>query len=183
MSRTTRLVLLFALAQTALVLIYWGVERQRTRSTAPHHLSNAAPQRIDEPLPELELRAPDGSRHRLAHVARPTLVHFWATWCAPCREELPGLLDVPERADLDVVAIALDRDWPAVAAFFDGPPPANVFLADPDAVSTGLGVHTLPVTFLVAPPGKLTARFDGARDWADRDFAAAWLQTPTPGAP
>ena len=70
------------------------------------------PPRIPERLPEITLPGPDGVKHRLADwKGRPLLINFWATWCDPCRREIPLLQRLRhERAadGLEVVGIAVD---------------------------------------------------------------------------
>lgn len=163
--------------QVALVGLYWLVEAQRSSDRrAEAELGTAPPQRVEGLMPALSLWAPDGSRHELRDVDRPTLVHFWATWCPPCRTELPGLLAIPENHPVDVVAIALDRDWRAVEHFLDGRPPATVFIGDATQAEASFAIRTLPVTYLVGAGGKLRLRFDGARDWTDRTFLSSWME-------
>ena len=131
MNRSVRVVLAIAATQVALVVIYWLVEGRRSSDRrAEAELGTAPPQRVDGLMLSLSLRAHDGTRHELRDVDRATLVHFWATWCPPCRTELPGLLAIPEKHPVDVVAIALDRDWSEVERFLDGRPPATVFIGD-----------------------------------------------------
>lgn len=166
---------MIAAVQVALVGIYWLIEGRRSPDRrAEAKLSTAPPQRVDGLMPPLSLRAHDGTRHDLRDVDRATLVHFWATWCPPCRTELPGLLSLPQEAPVDVMAIALDEDWSDVERFLDGPPPATVFLADSSEAEAAFGVRTLPVTYLIEPGRLLRLRFDGARDWGDSGFLKVW---------
>jgi cytochrome c biogenesis protein CcmG, thiol:disulfide interchange protein DsbE len=180
LKRSVRIVLVIAAVQAALVGVYWVVEGPRSadrRSAdrrAEAELGTAPPQRVDGRMPPLALRAHDGTRHELRDVDRATLVHFWATWCPPCRTELPGLLAIPEKHPMDVVAIALDRDWSEVERFLDGRPPATVFLGDSAEAEAAFGIRTLPVTYLIAPGGHLRLRFDGAREWGDSAFLKTW---------
>lgn len=177
MSRSARVVLVIAAMQVALVGIYWVVEARRlSDGHAEGEPRSAPPQRVDGLMPALSLRAHDGSRHELRDVDRATLVHFWATSCPPCRKELPGLLAVPEKHPVDVVAIALDRDWSDVERFLGGRLPANVFIGDAAQVEATFGIRTLPVTYLLSPGGRLRLQFNGARDWSDRAFWGTWRE-------
>ena len=69
-------------------------------------------QRVPEVLPELALPGLDGTPHRLTDwKGRPLVVNFWATWCEPCRREIPLLKSLRrERATdrLEIVGIAID---------------------------------------------------------------------------
>jgi thiol-disulfide isomerase/thioredoxin len=118
--------------------------------------------------PELDLITKDGVAHRWdGPEGKLTLVHFWATWCAPCRDELPALLEVASshHGSLRVLAVSLDDGWPAVSLFFDDSIPAEIYrLADARARDR-YGVSSLPDTFVVAASGELIARAHGPRDW------------------
>jgi thiol-disulfide isomerase/thioredoxin len=75
----------------------------------------AAPQ-VPESLPDIALPGPDGKVHRLLEWAgRPLVVNFWATWCEPCRREIP-LLNELRRENaanrLEIVGIAIDQADP-----------------------------------------------------------------------
>ncbi len=133
-------------------------------------------------MPALSLTARDGTSAGLPTTQRRTLVHFWATWCPPCRFELPGLLALSDDGRVDVVAIALDDDWADVDRFLDRRAGANVFLGNASEARSALGVHTLPVTFVVES-GQIRLRFDGARDWSDSTFSNTWVRTDDLGSP
>lgn len=78
----------------------------------PAEVAAEPPPQIPERLPEITLPGPDGVKHRLADwKGRPLLINFWATWCDPCRREIPLLQRLRhERAadGLEVVGIAVD---------------------------------------------------------------------------
>jgi peroxiredoxin len=81
------------------------------RPPAPLPDATPAP-RMPERLPQIELPGLDGRTHRLAEwTGRPLVVNFWATWCDPCRREIPLLRTLRhERAPegLEVIGIAVD---------------------------------------------------------------------------
>ena len=175
MRRPLRLVLAICAVQALLMGAYWIVEILRSESdNTPSVLSTAPPQRLRGSMPELSVRGRDGLPRALGAMQRPTLVHFWATWCPPCRVELPGLLELADGGPLDVVTIALDRDWAEVERFL-GRPPVRMLLGDAAEVEARLGVRALPATFLVDAKGDLRLRFDGARDWRNTRFVGDWI--------
>lgn len=177
MNRSARWVLTILTVQAAMIGAYWVVERQRMRApSAARALGTEPPQRVEMSIPPLTLRRRDGSTARMSPPARPTLVHVWATWCPPCRDELPALLALPNERAVDVVAIALDTDWATVERFLDGQGGSHVLLGDGARVERALGVRSLPVTFLLTPgASRVALRFDGARDWANESFVQRWL--------
>lgn len=176
MNRTGRIVLALAVVQAALVGTYWLVERDRfAADESEATLSIAAPVRVDGRVQGLSLMTREGESFVWTAPEQPTLVHFWATWCPPCVAELPGILALPQAYPVEVVAVALDKEWADVDPFFGGRSPARVFLGDPVEAEAVFGVHTLPVTFLVEPGGRMRLRFDGARDWTSARFSSAWM--------
>lgn len=176
MKQALRWVSILVGLQLALVVAYWLVERNRTMGATG--LSTRPPQIVDMGVPHLTLRRPDGTIEPMRSPRRPTLVHIWATWCPPCREELPSLLSLPSNRAVDVLAIALDEDWAEVERFLGGRDAPNVVLGNPSEVERVLGVTTLPVTLLLlAGEGTPVRRFDGARDWSDKLFVGAYLTT------
>ncbi len=170
MTRRTRIALTITtlvVAQLLAVLIYLAVERSREHPPA----RDFAAQRLSgsELAPVIAGTRADGSAVTITWPAEGArLVHFWATWCEPCRDELPGLLafarDMRGRG-IEVVAIAVDDDWKAIGAFFGGAVPREVMMETDAAAHKRFGVSTLPDTYLVDRSGKLIERYPGARDW------------------
>lgn len=109
------------------------------------------------------------------------VLNFWATWCAPCRHEMPAL-DALQAAlggdDFAVVPVATGRNpLPAITRFFDEIDVMGLpILRDPtQAMSRGMGVLGLPVTVILNPEGQEIARMTGDADWAG-DSALAILR-------
>jgi thiol-disulfide isomerase/thioredoxin len=142
-------------------------------------LGNSPPISLDGVAPAVSFRRRDGTRVALQALERPTLVHFWATWCPPCIEELPGLLALSDDAEFDVLAVSLDKDWESIESFFAGRLPDRVVRGNGSEVQSMLGLSNLPASLLVASDGRLRLRFDGPRDWRDAAFVERWLPNPT----
>ncbi|ETX27655.1 TlpA family protein disulfide reductase [Roseivivax isoporae] len=115
----------------------------------------------------------DGETASLGDYAgKWVLVNFWATWCAPCREEMPMLSDLQRDlggADFEVVTIATGRNpKPAMRAFFDEIGVDNLpLLRDPKSgLAREMSVLGLPITVLLNPDGQEVARLQGDADWS-----------------
>lgn len=156
----------FLLAQVAAVAVYRWVENARERDDAPRFRS----EHVDAPASPITMSRPDGAPMSLESLrGRRVLLHFWATWCAPCRVELPKLLELGRSLGNDgrisVIAVAMDDDWEAVRQFFNGTIPPEVVRVEANEAERLYGVSTLPDTYLIDASGHLRLRFRGARDW------------------
>ena len=119
---------------------------------------------------DLLLVRPDGTSRRLTDLrGRFVLLHFWATWCPPCREEFPALIEtgrqLAREREFELVAVTLDEDWGVLREFFRGEIPAEVYRDRGGDGSERYDLSTLPETFLLAPDGRPVLRFAGAREW------------------
>lgn len=116
---------------------------------------------------------PDESAHSLAkYEGKYTLVNFWATWCAPCRKEMPMLAELQTEFGGDafeVVTIATGRNSiEGMRRFFDEIEVDNLPLyRDPkQALARDMAVLGLPITVILDPEGNEIARLRGDADWA-----------------
>lgn len=164
------------LVQALLIGIYLHFESERSsEEDSQTKLGTAAPTQIEGAFPPLIAERRDGTGVSV-DPARPTLIHLWATWCPPCRKELPGLLAL-DGDRLQVIAIAMDPNWQALDKFFEGRVPPQVVRGDANVLNAQLSIQTLPVTFLVDGTNAHALRFDGARDWGAQSFRKLWFAT------
>ena len=98
------------------------------------------------------------------------LINFWATWCHPCREEMPdlqGLSDSLGPENFAVIGVSIDQDSNLAREFLlqSGIRFANFHDPEQTLSSGRLGIRVLPATYIVDPDGAILARIDGGRSW------------------
>jgi thiol-disulfide isomerase/thioredoxin len=122
-------------------------------------------------LPDLRLTGLDGSFLETRSLrGRVLVLNAWATWCPPCRREMPSLQrlsDAVAGKGVLVAGLTVDRDLNLVREFLLAHRIAFPQYVDPDmALANGvLRVVGFPETFVVAPDGRLAARLVGERAW------------------
>jgi len=153
-----------------------------------------------ERLPDIQLTEFTGtiSSLREEHPGKAIVLNVWATWCAPCRIELPSLQRLSDELDSDhftVVGLSVDEDPDFVSEYLRdvGITFANYLSADPVAMQARLKIESFPQTFLVRPDGTLEGRIVGLRDWVAPDQrtmvqslwdgASAAIEYPVHGGP
>jgi len=123
-------------------------------------------------LPAIAVTDRSGAKHYLTdHKGKYVLVNFWATWCAPCRKEMPALDALQQKLggdDFTVTLVAVGRNpGPVIDKFFAKAKITHLATwLDPDQdLTAGLGVFGLPVSVLLNPEGQEIARLRGDADW------------------
>lgn len=122
--------------------------------------------------PAFELNGPDGSEYRLSDLrGKSLIVNFWATWCPPCRAEMPSMQRAWEKIrdeDIVVIGINVGEDKATIDAFTDQVPVDFPLPMDIDSkVVQSWPVRGLPTTFIVDPEGRLVYFAQGEREWDD----------------
>lgn len=133
-------------------------------------------------------KAPDTPYERINIADRknkPAIVHFWATWCGPCKRELPEFsrfaAKVADRINIYTITSELKNgsndEAKAIWDFYQskGIKHLNVTSDENASLSGILGVTGIPVTFLIDIHGKVIGQFLGATDWSKPDLIAAIL--------
>jgi len=123
------------------------------------------------PTPALRLQDLDGKPHALEdYRGKVVLINFWATWCEPCRVEMPSIERL--RASMAgrpfaVLAVNLAEPESRVRGFLHQVPLAFPVLLDPDrAAAKAWKARYLPATFIVGPDGRVRYSYFGELDWS-----------------
>jgi cytochrome c biogenesis protein CcmG/thiol:disulfide interchange protein DsbE len=154
------------------------VRRTRTFASLLLLLALAGCNRGDHPG-QIAETAPDFTVHNGSQTIRLSqfrgkivILNFWATWCAPCIDELPSLQELQkQRPDIQVLAVSIDDDPAAYAAFLkqydinllavrDGSQGANL----------KFGSVRVPETFVIDRSGVVRRKFIGAQQWTNPEI-------------
>ncbi|MFW5694640.1 MAG: TlpA disulfide reductase family protein [Alkalispirochaeta sp.] len=125
---------------------------------------------VDFGLPSLT----DDERRLSDYSGQFVFLNFWATWCPPCREEMPSmevmhheLADLPFR----VVAIDVQEGRDTVAAFVDEMDYSfEILLDESGRVAANYGVRGIPTTYFISPAGTVLGMLVGTRYWDEPDI-------------
>ena len=134
--------------------------------------------RIDNlPAPALQLDNLDGEAYDLANThGHWRFVHFWASWCGPCRREMPSIERMSSAlgdSELEIVLVNTSETEDDVFTFLGIVAPQLVSLMDSDGEVTGVWQpRGLPATFLVDPDGNIQYQALGGREWQKPAYLA-----------
>jgi thiol-disulfide isomerase/thioredoxin len=135
--------------------------------------------------PELAVETLNGKPFSLADArGQVVFVNFWATWCPPCRSEMPSMLRLGAElakaypGQFKMVAVSVDEGWEPVRTFFGGALPPDVVLAlDRNQTATRAYFcaargqcpesYQFPESYIVDKRGRLAAYVVSSRDWSD----------------
>ena len=123
-----------------------------------------------------ELQDLAGTTHSLdAYRGSVVFLNFWATWCAPCRIEMPAMQALHERladtAGFAMVAVNLQEDVGRVRGFADELELSFRILLDSSGeIAATYGARTLPMSYIIDKDGAILARIIGTRSWDEPEF-------------
>jgi peroxiredoxin len=139
------------------------------------------------PPPTLELKDLDGRLHRLSdYRGRVVLINFWATWCAPCRDEMPSIQELKRKLagrPFAVLAVNLDEPESRIRNFLTQVKVDFTVLLDPDRqVAKAWQARVLPASFVIGPDGRIRYSLVGEINW-DHDLVVSRIAELMPSRP
>lgn len=156
-----------------------GLPAFTTPATAPRSDKGFSLLETPRPVPELDFVDGEGRELTLtAFEGQTVLLNIWATWCVPCREEMPALDRLEARlggSDFEVVALSIDRDGlEAVRAFYAelGLKHLAIYLDPSGNAARELGLIGIPGSFLIDREGREVGRLVGPAEWDAPEMVA-----------
>src|SRR5947207_5119644 len=130
--------------------------------------------KLGEPMPDFTLPDASGQMVKFSDVCRQNklvLINFWASWCSPCRMEMPQferLYTTKKGEGFTLLAINVDKEREKADAYLKSKPVSFPVLIDKDgAVAKQLGLNALPTTILVGQDGKVIHVVEGVEPYVE----------------
>ena len=152
---------------SALVFVLAGCGRDPVAAPAPLLAEG-------KPFPAISLSLPDGRAvSTQSFRGKVVVLNVWASWCPPCRREMPGLEQLSRMLDparFAVIGMSTDEDARLAEEFLqqNGITFSNFFDRN-GRIARQLGLEVYPETFVIGPDGMLMQRLAGYRDWTGED--------------
>jgi len=160
------------------MMLAWAVSAQAGSLSDELNAIGVQQPEVRKTAPDFSLLDTDGKKVSLADFrGQMVLLHFWATWCIPCRHEMPLLHELEGKMKgkpFRILCVNVDRgSRETVQSFMDEVTPHFHTLLDPQGqVRNHYAVRGLPMTYLIAPDGKFAGRIIGEREWNSSE----WMQ-------
>jgi peroxiredoxin len=131
--------------------------------------SGTRPPRIGQNAPDFTLQDSDHKITLSQFKGQVVVLNFWATWCPPCVEEMPSLIQMQSKLKdkgIQVLGVSIDVDEGAYHKFLKQYGVNFVAVRDPDQKTSGLyGTHGWPETYVIDRNGVVRRKFIGAVEW------------------
>jgi len=160
------------LGPVALVLALVGVFLYASYGKKDDAASQSELSQRSRRAPEFSLQDSKGNEHRLEDLkGNAVLIHFWASWCPPCLEEIPNWVELAQdfrSKPLKLVAINLDPSWDEAHRVLPsrGLPPNLISVIDlGQKVADEFGSYSFPETYLLNSDLEIVTKWVGPQDW------------------
>ena len=135
--------------------------------------SGGRPPKIGETAPDFTVT--DSRRTVTLNQLRgkPVILNFWATWCPPCVQEMPSLVELQKKLGdkVTVLAVSEDADDNAFTQFVRDHKVDLLVVRDPrQSVNERYGTFKFPETYVIDKDGKIVRKFIGATDWTSPEL-------------
>ncbi|ALA57144.1 peroxiredoxin family protein [Nitrospira moscoviensis] len=169
-----------------MVVTDWNLSAGWLQARAAERQGSAVADRgvvkVGDEAPNFQLRDLAGNLVSLSQLrGKIVLLNFWATWCGPCRVEMPAMEQLYRafpRKEFEILAVSTDPQGAAVTRPFQQKMGFTFPILHDSEYRVGLayGARTLPMTFMVDRQGVIRQKIFGARDW-DSPEARELIQT------
>jgi cytochrome c biogenesis protein CcmG, thiol:disulfide interchange protein DsbE len=136
--------------------------------------SGSRPPRIGNTAPDFTVQDADRKITLSELRGKVVVLNFWATWCPPCVEEMPSLVQMQARMKdkgVEVLAVSLDADEAAYRKFLKDHGVNLLTVRDVDQKSNNLyGTFKFPETYIIDRQGIVRRKFIGAVEWTSPDI-------------
>lgn len=160
-------------------LILGGCEKDKPAATGDFRqfleTAGMAPELPGQEAPDFEYELLDGTQGKLSdHRGKLVFLNFWATWCLPCKKEMPDIEELQTQMKgrpFSILAVSTGEGKEKVGLYHKSFPYGFPFALDPDSnISRKYDVSMLPTTYLIGPEGKILAKAIGPRHWSAEEF-------------
>lgn len=137
--------------------------------------SGSRPPHIGSTAPDFTIKDSDKTVTLSKYEGKPILLNFWATWCPPCIEEMPSLVQLQQqlKGKVTVIAVSTDIDDAAYHRFIETHHVDLLTVRDGDQrINTLYGTYKFPETYVIDSKGIIRRKFIGAVDWNDPQIQA-----------
>ena len=164
---------LFVLSFCAFAFFSIHLKSQLRRAEAPEIAV-----KLREPLPDFTLDDATGKSVRFSSLTagkKVVALNFWASWCGPCRMEMPEFEQVyrnKKDAGFLLVGVSEDENHAKMQAYLQGKPVSFPILRDGDGkLAKRFGIKALPTTILIGPDGRVERVMEGVQPYFEYQLA------------